>query len=464
MQAPSLATLLTRFSLISAIFWAGSSPVSAQPVNSAYYNNLPPGAVQPPMYQQPAPFMPQPYQPQPQSYQYQQQRPYTPPTLGATSAKKTATPAKKTATPTKAPAAKSKTSSTTASKPKPKSSKTSGSTTLESKVSRLEQNDRRQDLRLNHLERDVGLLPDTIEGGIFRADDESSPFYTAKPGDTVSEVARHFGVSASALRAANGLTGDELRLGQQIRIVSGSVSSSSGAVHRVRDGETFTQIARDYGVSQYALARANPSVYPDRLLVNERLIIPGGGSRYITTGDTGGSSGKTSSKSAIHVVKKGEHPGSIAKKYGISTSALVSANKLKNANIIFIGQRLVIPGVKSAPSISNHLVADSDTTPITERLIRDEMEPEKPVPPTEPAPALPPLTSTLTNTITEKAAPSPRGVVAYRMERGDTLETVANMFSTTQENIRALNKLPANKTVKEGDEIIVPSLGAVSLN
>ena len=50
------------------------------------------------------------------------------------------------------------------------------------------------------------------------------------------------------------------------------------------------------------------------------------------------------------------------------------------------------------------------------------------------------------------------------MERGDTVETVANMFSTTPENIRALNKLPAEKVVKEGEEIVVPSLGAVSVN
>jgi LysM repeat protein len=328
----------------------------------------------------------------------------------------------------------------------------------------LEANDRRQDLRLNHLERDVGRVPDSIEGSSFHENDSSSKYYTAKPGDTVSEVAAKFGVSASGLRLANGLTGDELRLGQQIRITSASSIStgSSGGVHRVRSGETFTQIAHDHGVSLHALAKANPTVNPDRLMIDERLIIPGGSSRFISTGI---SSGGSSRSSTTHIVKNGEHPGSIAKKYGISTDALVAANKLKNRNIIYKGQRLIIPGVRSSGAAPQNLAADSETTPIADRLIREEMEPEIPVLPTEPAPSLPPLSNTLTPLVAEKTpAPSPRGVVAYRMERGDTLETVANMFSTTQENIRALNKLPAGKNVKEGDEIIVPSLGAVSLN
>jgi spore germination protein YaaH len=58
----------------------------------------------------------------------------------------------------------------------------------------------------------------------------------------------------------------------------------------------------------------------------------------------------------------------------------------------------------------------------------------------------------------------PRGIVAYRMERGDTLDSVANMFSTTVANIRAMNQLPADKEMKEGDEVYVPTVGAVSVN
>jgi murein DD-endopeptidase MepM/ murein hydrolase activator NlpD len=50
------------------------------------------------------------------------------------------------------------------------------------------------------------------------------------------------------------------------------------------------------------------------------------------------------------------------------------------------------------------------------------------------------------------------------MERGDTLDSVANMFSTTVANIRAMNQLPADKELKEGEEVYVPTVGAVSVN
>ena len=82
-----------------------------------------------------------------------------------------------------------------------------------------------------------------------------------------------------------------------------------------------------------------------------------------------------------------------------------------------------------------------------------------PAPALAPAPAYEPL---------PKAAPptssNRRGIVAYRLERGDDINTVAALFNTTPEKIREMNKLPADRKLKEGEEVVVPSLGAVSLN
>ncbi len=51
-----------------------------------------------------------------------------------------------------------------------------------------------------------------------------------------------------------------------------------------------------------------------------------------------------------HIVKKGENPSTIAKKYGISTNALLKANGLdmESAKRLKIGQKLVIPGRSAA--------------------------------------------------------------------------------------------------------------------
>jgi len=52
---------------------------------------------------------------------------------------------------------------------------------------------------------------------------------------------------------------------------------SGGTVHIVRRGETLTQIARRYGVSVRALAAANGIANVNRIYVGQRLVIPAAG-------------------------------------------------------------------------------------------------------------------------------------------------------------------------------------------
>ena len=52
----------------------------------------------------------------------------------------------------------------------------------------------------------------------------------------------------------------------------------------------------------------------------------------------------------VHVVVRGDTMSGIAAKYKVSLTKLLAANKLKDAGLIFIGQRIVVPGVTSAPA------------------------------------------------------------------------------------------------------------------
>jgi lipoprotein-anchoring transpeptidase ErfK/SrfK len=51
-------------------------------------------------------------------------------------------------------------------------------------------------------------------------------------------------------------------------------------------------------------------------------------------------------------VQRGETLASIARRYGTSVSALVSANGLRNANLIYVGQRLRISGGGGGGSVA----------------------------------------------------------------------------------------------------------------
>ena len=58
-----------------------------------------------------------------------------------------------------------------------------------------------------------------------------------------------------------------------------------------------------------------------------------------------------------HVVKRGENLSSIARMYGVTTDAIAQANNITNPNLIYVGQRLLIP----ATSYIAHIVQVGET-------------------------------------------------------------------------------------------------------
>lgn len=66
---------------------------------------------------------------------------------------------------------------------------------------------------------------------------------------------------------------------------------------------------------------------------------PGGG----TTGGRRVSSAGSAPGAVEHVVKEKESLSLIAQKYGVTVDAIVAANRLKNANVVRVGQVLKIP-------------------------------------------------------------------------------------------------------------------------
>ncbi|MFN1535462.1 MULTISPECIES: LysM peptidoglycan-binding domain-containing protein [Vibrio harveyi group] len=72
--------------------------------------------------------------------------------------------------------------------------------------------------------------------------------------------------------------------------------------------------------------------------------------QYLKDNPPEGTVFSSSSKSAVHTVKRGESLSVIAQKYGTSTKAIMSANKLKSSGLA-VGQKLKIPGA-GAVSVS----------------------------------------------------------------------------------------------------------------
>lgn len=114
-------------------------------------------------------------------------------------------------------------------------------------------------------------------------------------------------------------------------------------VHYVRRGETLSTIARRYGVSVTKLQQANKIRNRNRLSVGQKLIIPAPKS-YASSGSSSKSTAPSTSKYDKHVytVKKGDTLGHIAEAYKTSAKSIRYWNGLRYGQHIYPGQKLKI--------------------------------------------------------------------------------------------------------------------------
>jgi LysM repeat protein len=131
--------------------------------------------------------------------------------------------------------------------------------------------------------------------------------YTVRVGDTVSGIAGRYGLSTAVVLALNGLSWKSLIFPRQVLRLAKAASTAP------------------------APSTAHVVTTPAPTTVSPAPGTPAAGS-------TGGS----------YVIQRGDTITAIAKKLGLSTSALLAANNLTASSIIYAGRTLVIPGVQIA--------------------------------------------------------------------------------------------------------------------
>ncbi len=100
--------------------------------------------------------------------------------------------------------------------------------------------------------------------------------YTVIPGDTISSIAKKFGISTDTIRWQNDLKSvDDIKPGQVLEI-----PPVTGIVHKVKRGETIYSIAKKYQVDAQAIVNWPFNTFSNdetfALAVGQLLVVPDG--------------------------------------------------------------------------------------------------------------------------------------------------------------------------------------------
>ncbi len=119
-----------------------------------------------------------------------------------------------------------------------------------------------------------------VGGNVFSTDISQKPrdkiiTYTVQKGDTLSTIARKFGVSVETVKWENDLSGENIAVGDELRILP-----VTGLSYRVSQGETIYTIAKKLDTEPQKIVDfpfndfANPETFS--LVAGQTLIVPDG--------------------------------------------------------------------------------------------------------------------------------------------------------------------------------------------
>jgi LysM repeat protein len=123
-----------------------------------------------------------------------------------------------------------------------------------------------------------------------------------------------------------------------LAVPAGALAAPDTGSYIVQRGDTLASIAARSGVPMASLARVNGIRNPNLIYVGQILVVPG------KSGSAAAATSKAARGGSVYIVRRGDTLGNIAARYGTTVSALLAANGLRNPNVIYVGQRLVVRG------------------------------------------------------------------------------------------------------------------------
>jgi len=258
---------------------------------------------------------------------------------------------------------------------------------------------------------------------------------------------------------------------------TGGPARAARSYHLVEPGETLIGIAARYGVTVDALTKENSIQRSKPIFPGQKLRLPPGSKdrqRATPSAAPPGARGKDAAP-RLYAVRKGDTLGAIARRHGVTTTALARANGLDPKRPLRIGQKLTIPSAAPVPSAGAKDGAKPGAKDDAKPTTKDDAKPTtkddakrstsaapssgtkegakpgakdgaKPGPkdgakPGAAAPASAP------------AAPAPR---IHVVRSGETLSGIAKRYGVTTTALARANGLDPKRPIRPGQKLVIP--------
>lgn len=182
--------------------------------------------------------------------------------------------------------------------------------------------------------------------------------------------------------------------------------------HTVKKGETAYHIARKYGISVDELLKLNGLSSVKSVKPGMELQVTVSKKRHISFAKSEEKVEKKPQSKDFHVVQKGETLFSISKKYAIDVETLAIWNDIKGDQRLKVGDRI------SLKPTSNQAIQVSQSIPQKEEKVQTKD-------------------------------------IYHNVKAGDTISSIAKMYSTKPEKIMEMNHLSTKSVLRIGQKLII---------
>ena len=248
--------------------------------------------------------------------------------------------------------------------------------------------------------------------------------YKVKSGDTVTAIAKRFGLAVTSIAKLNSLGPKSLiRVGQVLKLSGTQAPDTAVESYRVKPGDTLLAIAARHGLTLSELTAINR-------ISSSTLIYPG---QVLRVAKVLPASQPPLNAPDSYQVIAGDSLESIAKKFSLSLSALREYNGLSRSSIIYVGQILSL----------------KPTAPVAK-------------PPVSKVPTPAPSASTLSDEVSSLDPMRPTGVCTihgfHTVQAGETISRIAAVYGVSTQSVLSSNSLSWSSTIYVGQRLTIPGV------